>query len=93
MELWKLMIRVNHGHCLNTPNLLFEEVNCINDKNIKWINNLAYFFRQNHHNEIWDEHGNDVIKKNYLFVFRRLQNNVTCSFCKKYFYKQHQGKS
>ena len=23
-------------------------------------------------------------------MFRRLQNNITCFFCKKHFYKQHQ---
>ena len=36
-------------------------------------------------NEIPDK----LMWQSYFFIFRRLKNNVTCFFYKKYFYKQH----
>ena len=32
-----------------------------------------------------------ILQEHYLFMFRRLQNNITCFSCKKNFYKQHQA--
>ena len=43
-------------------------------------------------NEIPDKHKNKLMWKNYFFIYRRLKNNFTCFFYKKYFYKQHQAK-
>ena len=40
--------------------------------------------------EIWDKHKNKLIRESYWFMFKRLQNNITCLLCKKHLDKQHQ---
>ena len=40
--------------------------------------------------EIWDKHKNKLIRESYWFIFKRLQNNITCPLCKKHLDKQHQ---
>ena len=40
--------------------------------------------------EIWDKHKNKLIRESYWFIFKRLQNNITCPICKKHLDKQHQ---
>ena len=39
----------------------------------------------------WNKHKNNLMTESYFFMFRRLQNNITCFFWKKHFYKQQQA--
>ena len=42
-------------------------------------------------NETRDKYKSKTLRKSYFFMFRRLQNNITCLFANKHFYKQHQA--
>ena len=44
-----------------------------------------YIFWQYHCNEIQDKHKNKLTVKVYCFMFRRLQNNITCFLISNYF--------
>ena len=42
-------------------------------------------------NEIRDKRKNKLVRGIYLLMLRRLQNKISCYFCRKNFYKQHQA--
>ena len=52
---------------------------------------LTIFFSWYYSNEMQDKHKSKLTKESYFFVFKRLQINITCFFCKKHLHKKNQA--
>ena len=53
------------------------------------IHTFGNIFRQDSPNEIQNKHKNKLKWQSHFFMFRKLQNNVTCFFYMQHFYMQH----